>query len=116
MTAIIGGFALGVALKVAGGLLALPRWFYPFANQAAIMWTASILLCILGSWLGGQPTDQANAPAPAVTLWDSAVLLRQGLGDTWSRSVILWSAGFVIAILAAMMLFSDMVFPTGTPR
>jgi hypothetical protein len=38
------------------------------------------------------------------------------LGDTWSRSVILWSAGFVFAILAVMLVFSDFVFPSAVPK
>jgi SSS family solute:Na+ symporter len=114
LTAIIGGFSFGVALKIAGSLLSLPRWFYPFANQAAMMWIASMLLCVLGSWLGTGSAARARAAAPAVTLWDSAALLSEGLGTTWSRSVVLWSAGFVFAILAAMALFSNLVFPTGS--
>jgi SSS family solute:Na+ symporter len=116
ITAIIGGFALGIALKVAGSFLTLPRWFYPFANQAAMMWIASMLLCIGGSWLHRRTAPGGAAPAPAVTLWDSAALLRQGLGATWSRSVILWSAGFVFAILAVMLVFSDFVFPSAVSR
>ena len=110
MTAIIGGFALGVALKLCGEFLPMPGWFYPFANQAAITWTGSLGLCLLGSrW-----RRQHGLPQTAsVTLWDSAVLLREGLG-TLGRldSVILWSAGFVVSILGIMLVFSDLVFPS----
>jgi SSS family solute:Na+ symporter len=110
MTAIIGGFALGVGLKLCAVFLPMPGWFYPFANQAAITWTGSLGLCLLGSrW-----RPQHGLPQTAsVTLWDSAVLLRQGLG-TLGRldSVILWSAGFVVSILGIMFVFSDLVFPS----
>ncbi|HEY1725363.1 MAG TPA: sodium/solute symporter [Steroidobacteraceae bacterium] len=111
LTAIIGGFAIGLSLKIAGNLWELPRWYYPFANQAAIMWVCSMLLCLLGSLWGQRSKDQA---AITPTLWESAALLREGLGDTWSRSVILWTAGFFFAILAAMAVFSNLVFPTGS--
>jgi solute:Na+ symporter, SSS family len=110
MTAIIGGFALGVALKLCGVFLPMPGWFYPFANQAAITWTGSLGLCLLGSrW-----RRQHGLPQTAsVTLWDSAVLLREGLGTLGKLdSVILWSAGFVVSILGIMFVFSDLVFPS----
>lgn len=109
LVAIIGGFAVGVLLKVIGALVAMPSWFYPFANQAAITWSASIVLCIIGSTLQSSSRDQPLADR--VTLWDSGALLREGLGEVWYKSVILWSAGFVVLILGAMFLFSDLVFP-----
>ena len=108
LVAIIGGFTFGVLLKVLGALAPMPSWFYPFANQAAMTWSASILLCIIGSALHSSKRDQTHADR--VTLWDSGALLREGLGEVWYKSVILWSAGFVVAILGAMFLFSDLVF------
>jgi solute:Na+ symporter, SSS family len=111
--AIIGGFAVGVVLKILGALLIMPGWFYPFANQAAITWTASMAFCIIGSAMHSGKIDPPLEQR--VTLWDSAALLREGLGDVWYKSVILWSAGFVVAILGAMFLFSDVVFPGKSP-
>jgi len=87
----------------------MPGWFYPFANQAAITWMASLVICLLVSGLS-KKSDGVPAAA-AVTLWDSAALLKQGLGESWHDSVILWCAGFVIAILGAMAYFSGIVFP-----
>jgi solute:Na+ symporter, SSS family len=107
--AIIGGFAIGVVLKLAATFLAMPGWFYPFANQAAITWVASMVLCIGGSSLVKR--DAGQLQARAVTLWDSAALLRQGLGEVWYQNVVVWSAGFVVAIIGAMFWFSDAVFP-----
>jgi SSS family solute:Na+ symporter len=111
--AIIGGFAVGVVLKILGALLIMPGWFYPFANQAAITWTASMAFCIIGSAMHSGKIDPPLEQR--VTLWDSAALLREGLGEVWYKSVILWSAGFVVAILGAMFLFSDVVFPGKSP-
>ena len=107
--AIIGGFAIGVGLKVLGSLMAMPGWFYPFANQAAITWVSSMALCILGSALPGARARKSRDTA--VTLWDSSAMLREGLGKTWWQSPVLWSAGFVIAIIGVMYLFSDAMFP-----
>ena len=108
LIAIIGGFAIGVLLKLVGILFVMPGWFYPFANQAAITWLASIALCLVGSALW-KPHDGPPAVA-AVTIWESGALLREGLGRGWHQSVILWSAGFVVAIIGMMFLFSDLVF------
>ncbi len=107
--AIVGGFAVGVVLKIVGLLMVMPAWFYPFANQAAVTWLASLALCLIGS---GLHRGAVVPPlAERATLWDSAALLRVGLGDVWYRSVILWSVGFVVLILGAMLLFSDLFFP-----
>ncbi|HVW69110.1 MAG TPA: sodium/solute symporter [Steroidobacteraceae bacterium] len=111
LCAIVGGFAIGVGMKVLGSVMAMPGWFYPFANQAAITWLSSLALCMLGSAWPRASASQASAPA--VTLWDSTGMLREGLGQRWWQSPVLWSAGFVAAIIAAMCLFSTVVFPTG---
>jgi SSS family solute:Na+ symporter len=111
LLAIIGGFTIGVLLKVAGTLLPMPGWFYPFANQAAITWVSSMLLCMAGSSLPRR--SSAPLPAAAVTLWDSAALLREGLGDVWYKNTVLWSVGFVVAIIGVMFYFSDAVFQAG---
>ena len=109
LLAIVGGFAVGVLLKIVGVLMVMPAWFYPFANQAAVTWLASMALCLIGSGLHRGAVDPPMAER--ATLWDSAALLREGLGDVWYRSVILWSVGFVVLILGAMVLFSDLFFP-----
>jgi solute:Na+ symporter, SSS family len=110
LLAIAGGFAVEVALKLAGAFIGLPAWLYPFANQAAITWTASMLLCLIGSMLPN--ARNATPPAEVVTLWDNAAVLREGLGSPWYQSVVLWTVGFFIAIVGAMFLFSNLVFPT----
>jgi solute:Na+ symporter, SSS family len=107
--AILGGFGVGVALKILGGFVTMPGWFYPFANQAAITWVSSLALCVLGSALPSAKARESRGQA--VTLWDSAAMLREGLGEVWWQSPVLWSAGFVIAIMGVMYMFSDAVFP-----
>ena len=111
IAAIVGGFLIAVALKVVGTMLSLPPWLYPFANQAAVTWTGSMLLCLLGSAFhrgtAAQPSSQH-----AVTLWENTAVLREGFGDVWYKNVIVWTAGFVIVIIGAMVVFSNFVFPT----
>ncbi len=104
----IGGFAIGVVLKIVGELIAMPGWFYPFANQAAITWVSSLVLCMIGSSLPSE--GKLESRASAITLWDRSEFLREGLGDVWYRSTVIWSAGFVIAIIGAMVIFSNLVF------
>jgi SSS family solute:Na+ symporter len=108
IVAIIVGFAAGIALKILGALVLMPPWFYPFANQAGFSWLASVAACIVGSALHRGNVAPAMAERP--TMWDSGPILREGLGDVWYKSVILWSSGFVVAILGAMLYFSDFVF------
>lgn len=109
VTAIVGGFGIGVALKVVGACVVLPAWLYPFANQAAITWTASMLLCLIGSALHKKTHIEPHKAA--VTLWENPEVFRQGLGNAWHDNVILWTTGFVVVIVGAMVIFSSVVFP-----
>jgi SSS family solute:Na+ symporter len=108
--AIVGGFLIGVALKVLGVFVTLPPWMYPFANQAAITWTASLLLCIFGSAL--HRGKAVETPEASVTLWENPAVFRQGLGDRWYQNVVGWTIGFVALIIGAMFVFSSVIFPT----
>lgn len=105
--ATVGGFAIGVVLKVLGDFVHMPGWYYPFANQAGFIWCGSLALCILGSWLyrGRQPRYEGG-----LTLWDSGEMLRKGFGHGWRDSVGLWTLGFSLAILGAMVFFSTARF------
>jgi hypothetical protein len=40
--------------------------------------------------------------------------LRAGLGDKWYKSVVLWAGLSLVMTLAAMVIFSQLFFPTGT--
>jgi hypothetical protein len=117
LVAIVGGFLIAVTLKLLATGGSLPPWCDPFANQAAITWTASMLLCVVGSALHRGAAERAAAGAEprgaaAVTLWENTAVLGEGFGDTWYRNVIVWTAGFVIVIIGAMVFFSSVIFPT----
>ncbi len=107
--AITGGFFVGILLKVLGANLAMPEWFYPFANQAGMIWGTSVLLCIIGSKLG--KNDRAFDEIKDILVMNNAEIMKAGLGDKWYKSVILWSVGFLILNLAAMTFFSSLFFP-----
>ena len=107
--AIAGGFFVGVCLKVCGAVFDLPGWFYPFQNQAAVIWISSMLLCIVGSKLG-KPNRELSEISDILVLENPQVLM-QGLGDKWYKSVWLWSAGFLILNVTLMVIFTGVFFP-----
>jgi SSS family solute:Na+ symporter len=100
--AICGGFLLALGIKILGAAYTLPGWFYPFANQAGMVWTGSVCLCILGSLLypAAQPTDES------LTVWSHSGVLSAGMGERWYQSVPLWSLGFFALAMWIMWLFS----------
>ena len=112
VAAIIAGFVTGIGLKLIGYVWAMPSWFYPFNNQAPICLLVSILACVLGTlaWPGRTPGTQENP----VTFWNSEETLRAGLGDHWYSSVALWAGLSLVLTLVAMVIFSQLFFPTGT--
>ena|SRR6218665_2391448 len=109
MTAIVGGLALGGAIKAAGALWQMPGWYYPFSNQAGFCWLVCIGLCVLGTLL--RPGVTPGASRDVVTLWDSADALSEGLGKRWYSSVFLWGGLLLALTFAAMAYFSSLFFP-----
>jgi len=111
VAAIIAGFATGLSLKAIGYLWTMPVWFYPFGNQAPVSMLVSILACVLATlaFPGRTPGTQENP----VTFWNSGETLRAGLGRHWYDSVVLWAGLSLILTLAAMVVFSQLFFPTG---
>lgn len=110
LSAIVGGFLVAVAIKTLAALYVMPPWFYPFANQAGMVWTGSVCLCILGSLLTRRRPP--NPSAAGLTIWDNAAILREGLGNRWYQSIVLWSAGFFLLTMCVMALFAHGL-PTG---
>jgi len=110
IASIIAGFATGIGLKLIGYLWHMPGWFYPFGNQAPVCLLVSALACILGTlaWPGRTPGTQENP----VTFWNSSETLRAGLGRHWYSSVVLWAGLSLVLTLAAMVVFSQLFFPT----
>ncbi len=112
LCAIIGGFLLALAIKVLGWGYAMPGWFYPFANQAGMVWTGSMLLCVLGSILLPVKSDAERAPGRGLTVWNNAAILQEGMGTPWYRSVVLWTAGFFALAIWLMLQFASFHFPS----
>jgi SSS family solute:Na+ symporter len=110
ISAIIAGFATGLALKLAGFIWAMPGWFYPFNNQAPVCLLVSILACIGGTLIHPIPTP--GTQENPVTFWNSGETLRAGLGDKWYNSVVLWAGLSLVLTLLAMLIFSQVFFPT----
>jgi len=110
VAAIIAGFTTGLSLKLIGYFWAMPSWFYPFNNQAPVCLLVSVLACILATlaYPGRTPGTQENP----VTFWNSGETLRAGLGGHWYSSVVLWAGLSLLLTLAAMVIFSQLFFPT----
>jgi SSS family solute:Na+ symporter len=111
VAAIVAGFATGISLKLIGYIWVMPGWFYPFNNQAPVCLLVSILACILGTL--AHPAPAPGTEAEPVTFWNSGETLRQGLGDRWYKSVVLWAGLSLVLTLAGMVIFSQLFFPTG---
>jgi len=111
VAAIVAGFAAGLGLKAIGSIWVMPGWFYPFGNQAPVCLLVSVLACILGTltFPGHTPGTQENP----VTFWNSGEILAAGLGRHWYSSVVLWAGLSMVLTLAAMVIFSQIFFPTG---
>ena len=71
-----------------------------------------MLACILGTLAHPTPTPGTD-PDP-VTFWNSGETLRQGLGEKWYSSVVLWAGLSLLLTLAAMVIFSQLFVPPGT--
>lgn len=111
MAAIIGGLGCGAAIKIVGALVTMPGWYYPFANQAPVCMLVSILLCVAGTLI--HPAPAAGTDPTPVTFWNSAETLKAGLGDRWYNSVWLWAGLLLVLTCLAMLVFSQLFFPTG---
>ena len=101
----------GIGFKVVGYIWAMPGWFYPFNNQAPVCLLVSILACILGTL--AHPARTPGTQENPVTFWNSEETLRAGLGEHWYSSVILWAGLSLVLTLAAIVVFSQIFFPTG---
>src|SRR4051812_14222697 len=110
IASIVAGFATGIGLKIIGYLWHMPGWFYPFGNQAPVCLFVSALACILGTLAHPAPTP--GTQENPVTFWNSSETLRAGLGRHWYSSVVLWAGLSLVLTLAAMVVFSQLFFPT----
>ncbi len=115
MSAVIVGFAFGIGVKL---LLPFfpdhPAWLDPYANQAAINWVLSMIVCILCSLLTAPPS--AKQVNDDVTLNWQRLNIFNNLGKHWYTSVVTWWLLFVAAIAAVLIFFSGFSFPTGSAQ
>ena len=108
-TAVVLGFAFGIALKVyvAGAADPLP-WLKPYAMQAIVNWSFCMLVCAGVSLLSAPP--RAEQVADDLCLNWRRLTLFQGMGGPWYKSVLFWWAGFVVLIATLLLIFSEIVF------
>ncbi|MDB6090035.1 MAG: Na+/glucose cotransporter [Gammaproteobacteria bacterium] len=104
--AIAGGFLVALSIKTVAWLYAMPPWFYPFANQAGMVWAGSMLLGILGSLWTAPAALRTSPAAGSLTIWDHSQVLWEGLGSKWYQSVLLWSTGFFVLAMWIMWCFT----------
>ena len=109
VTAVTLGFALGVGMKIyVSAVPSHPLWIEPYAMQAIVNWLACMLVCAAVS--------ACTAPPAAAQVTDELCInwrrltIFEGAGGTWYKSVLFWWAGFVVAILTLLFLFSEVVF------
>lgn len=109
---IAGGFLVAVAIKLLGWAYLMPPWFYPFANQAGMVWIGALILCIAASLASARRNVPLKPGALSLTLWDNSAILSEGLGTTWYNSVLLWSATFFLLAMWIMWQFADLHTPS----
>lgn len=104
-TAVFGGFAFGILLKlVAPYLPEQLEWLQPFAIQAMVNWGFCVAVCIAVSLLTAPPMPEQVSDDLTVN-W-RRLNLTQGLGDHWYSSVVLWWGLFVGIIIVLVVVFS----------
>ena len=105
--AVFGGFALGVAMKLYVQYVPdHPAWIEPFGNQAAINWTACVLICVVASLLT-KPPPAEKVTNQLIFNWRHLNIL-EGLGSRWYTSVVTWWGLFVLIVLILIFLFSPL--------
>jgi SSS family solute:Na+ symporter len=106
-TAVIAGYALGIAVKVYLARTAdAPTWLVPFANQAIINWLFCVVICVVVSLITPPPapqqvTDQLTFNWRKLNIFD-------GLGEKWYTHVVLWWGLFVVITTALIVYFSGL--------
>ena len=105
--AVFGGFALGVAMKLYVQYVPdHPAWIEPFGNQAAINWTACVLICVVASLLT-KPPPAEKVTNQLIFNWRHLNIL-EGLGSRWYKIVVTWWGLFVLIVLILIFLFSPL--------
>lgn len=108
LTAVISGFALGIAIKMyLNFATAPPPWLTPYANQASINWFFCLAVCSAVSLMTSPP--RAEQVSDQLTFNWRKLNLLSDLGDRWYNSVVTWWGLFLLMILSLFILFSGFV-------
>jgi len=107
LTAVILGFALGIAIKLYVNLTANhPAWLDPFANQASINWLFCVVICV-GVSLMTKPPRPEQVDDRLTLSWSKLNIFDNlGSGSHWYNSVVTWWGLFVLVIVSLMIIFS----------
>ena len=105
----VAGFLLGIGLKVyVNAVQDHALWIEPYAMQAIVNWLFCLGVCTVVS-LCSAPPAAACVSDDLCLNWRQLTFLK-GAGGVWYKSVLFWWAGFVVAILTLLFLFSELVF------
>ena len=109
IAAVVAGFLLGIGLKVyVNAVQDHALWIEPYAMQATVNWLFCLGVCTVVS-LCSAPPAAACVSDDLCLNWRQLTFLK-GAGGVWYKSVLFWWAGFVVAILTLLFLFSELVF------
>lgn len=111
VVAVILGFLLGIAMKLY--VQFVPdhlAWIEPYSMQGIVNWAFCTVVCIVVSLMTAPPrpeqiTDQLTFNWRKMNIFSD-------LGDRWYTSVITWWSLFVFLILALILVFSGLYFPS----
>ncbi len=106
--AVFAGFALGIAIKILTRLPGHPAWIEPYGMQSIINWTFSAAVCVTVSLMTPPPRPEQVTDRLVVN-WKRLIIF-DDLGDRWYTSVITWWAGFALAVIALVLVFSELFF------
>jgi solute:Na+ symporter, SSS family len=108
VVALLFGFGVAVALKLADADGILPRWAGTILNQAGLVLVASAIAGILGSLTGPPPSAQQTTSA--LTFRWSNPILRTGFGSGIFNSVFTWWIAMLVLFGVIVAYFSPLVF------
>ena len=107
-TAVLAGFAFGIAIKLFVHYVpSHPAWLEPFGNQAAINWSFCVVVCIAVSLVTTRPpaekiTDQLIVNWKKLNIFDN-------LGEHWYGNVAVWWGVFAVLIVILIAMFSPLM-------
>lgn len=100
-----GGFAFGIAMKIAVGYFPVAlAWLSPFLIQAIINWAFCVAVCVTASLLTARPSPEQISDQVTVN-WKKINLFDE-LGGRWYRNVAFWWILFCAIVACLLLMFS----------